>query len=298
MVIFRKVSKLVNATVGEAAKVGVHAASKLVATKNEKLGEYLDDVGTTVVEASKAALDTVGQFSDGAVRGSYGLIKKDDYNKQLGWHDMKDSTGRTVKGFGSGILYTAKSAGITYRALRDHNREQLIVGLKNLGKVAAVTTFAVGIVDIIDGADIVEAEGIETRNDHLSGFEHAETGVPFETKWVELPNGDVIEGTFPVFDSQFSVVLAEEVYLSSDDTHFKIANETLYQSIEQNPGLANELGLSSSDLEALSHNQTPDGYVWHHSEQPGVLQLVNEEIHEITGHTGGREIWGGGSENR
>ncbi|MHC0037592.1 HNH endonuclease [Pseudoneobacillus sp. C159] len=298
MVIFRKVSKFVNETVGEAAKAGVHAASKLVATKNEKLGEYLDDVGTTVVEASKATLDTVGQFTDGAVRGGIGLIKKDHYHLQRGWHDMKDSTGRTVKGMGSGILYTAKSAGITVRALRDNDREQLIHGLKNLGKVAAVTTFAIGIVDIIDGADIAEAEGIKTRNDHLAGFEHAETGVPFESKLIELPNGEVVEGAFPVFQSEFSVVLAEEVYLESDNTHFKMANETLYQSIEQDSNLARELGLSPTDVEALAHNQTPDGYVWHHSEQPGVLQLVEEEVHEKTGHTGGRELWGGGGENR
>ena len=29
-----------------------------------------------------------------------------------------------------------------------------------------------------------------------------------------------------------------------------------------------------------------------HSEGPGVLQLVNEYIHENTGHTGGRFLWG------
>ena len=41
-----------------------------------------------------------------------------------------------------------------------------------------------------------------------------------------------------------------------------------------------------------------EGYTWHHNEQPGVLQLVDEETHAETGHTGGREILGGGSEYR
>ena len=42
----------------------------------------------------------------------------------------------------------------------------------------------------------------------------------------------------------------------------------------------------------------PSGYVWHHSQEPGVLQLVDEYIHKITGHTRGRSLWGGGSSFR
>lgn len=298
MVVFRKLGSIVNNTVGEVAKGGVNAVSKAISSKNEKLGKYIGEVGNSVIDASKGAIDTVTQFSDGAIRSGYGFINKDDYQKQLGFHDLKDSTGRTVKGIGSSIKFTVKSAGVTVIGLKNNDREQLISGLKNLGKVAAVTTFAVGIIDIVDGADIAEAEVIDTRNDHLNGQDHVETGVPFETKIVELPSGEVIEGTFPVFDSQFSVVLAEDVYLDSDNTHFKIANDTLYQSIQQNPYLANELGLSPADIEGLSHNITPDGFDWHHNEQPGVLQLVDEENHQNTGHTGGRELWGGGSEYR
>jgi hypothetical protein len=232
------------------------------------------------------------------VKGGYGLIRKDEKIKQAGWYDLKDSTGRTVKGIGSSINYTVRSGGMAYSGFTSNNKEQMIEGLKNLGKVAAVTTFAVGIVDIVDGADAAGAEGIETRNDHLSGFEHAETQVPFEAKVVELPNGDVVEGTFPVFESDFSVLLREDVYLESDDVHFAIANDTLYQSIQGNPALAVDLGLAPHDIEALSLNITPGGYVWHHAEDPGVLQLVEEETHENTGHTGGRSLWGGGSEYR
>jgi hypothetical protein len=298
MVVFRKLGKLVNDTVGEAAKGGIDIVSKAVSSKNEKLGQYIGEVGTSVVEASKGAVDTLTQFTDGAVRSGYGHLKKDEYQKKLGWYDLKDSTGRTIKGIGSSITYTVKSAGITINGLRNNDREQTLQGLMNLGKVAAVTTFAVGIIDIIDGADIVEAEEIETRNDHLNGLEHSETGVPFETKLVELPNGEVVEGTFPVFESKFSCILVEEMYLESDDTHFRIANETLYQSIEQNPSLAKELGLSTDDVVSLGNNITPEGFDWHHSEQPGVLQLVNEDIHQNTGHTGGRELWGGGSNHR
>ncbi|MFJ8258440.1 hypothetical protein ACIQ4Z_14375 [Peribacillus asahii] len=50
----------------------------------------------------------------------------------------------------------------------------------------AVTTFVVGVIDILDGVDSVQAEEIQTRNDHLNGGEHVETGVPFMERTVEL----------------------------------------------------------------------------------------------------------------
>lgn len=38
--------------------------------------------------------------------------------------------------------------------------------------------------------------------------------------------------------------------------------------------------------------KTPRGYVWHHHQDTGKLQLVNKTIHQKTGHTGGKSIWG------
>lgn len=32
---------------------------------------------------------------------------------------------------------------------------------------------------------------------------------------------------------------------------------------------------------------TPDGYVWHHHQDSGLMQLIDEDIHNRTGHTGG-----------
>lgn len=43
------------------------------------------------------------------------------------------------------------------------------------------------------------------------------------------------------------------------------------------------------------NGETPEGYTWHHHEEPGIIQLVDTEIHAQTGHTGGSELWGEGS---
>lgn len=188
-----------------------------------------------------------------------------------------------------------RSAGITASDIR--NKEQILRGVGNLGKVVAVSTFAIGIIDIVEGSDTVQAEEFETRNNHLNGLEHDVTGVQFAEKTIELPSGELVTGTFPVFDSSFSVFLTDDIYHASDSTHFDIANDTLYQSINDSPNIVNELGLTQLDVQMLANGTNPEGFVWHHSEQPGVLQLVKEELHHKTGHTGGRENYGVEVEN-
>ena len=66
--------------------------------------------------------------------------------------------------------------------MKSGDKEETINGLKNFGKVVAVSSLAIGVLDLIDGADMVEAEEIDTINHDLDGNEHPETGVPFEEK--------------------------------------------------------------------------------------------------------------------
>lgn len=298
MKVIRIIGKGINVVVGGVAKSGVKVLSKTVSLKYNDFGKYIGEVGYSVIDASQSATTTVFHLSDGILQSTYGILKKDHYHKNQGWSEIKTSTGNAAKGLQSGIKYTYNSLRITVNGLKNNDRAQTIDGLKNFGKIAAVTTFAVGILDVVDGDNFVQANEIETRNDYLSGIEHSETGIYFVEKTIELPDGMQVVGVFPEFESQFTVVIVEELYLASDDTHFSLANGTLYESIQQNPLLSDELGLSPYDINLLSINETPEEYVWHHNEQAGVLQLVDKEVHQNTGHTGGREIWGGGSEFR
>ncbi|WP_349305946.1 HNH endonuclease [Pseudofrankia sp. DC12] len=45
----------------------------------------------------------------------------------------------------------------------------------------------------------------------------------------------------------------------------------------KNFALANQTGLQ----------RTPQGYPWHHHQDPGLMQLVESGVHSRTGHTGG-----------
>lgn len=40
------------------------------------------------------------------------------------------------------------------------------------------------------------------------------------------------------------------------------------------------------------------GLTWHHTEHPGQMQLIDSDVHSKCRHTGGRSVWGGGSECR
>ncbi|WP_052728240.1 HNH endonuclease [Domibacillus tundrae] len=258
--------------------------------------DWLEEAGTSVKNASTSALETAGQLIDGGVGLTAGAIRKDEEQKKRAMNDVKESAGRTVKGVAGTVKYSAVNAAEVVKGAASGDRDQAISGLKNLGKVVVTATVAVGVIDLMDGMDTAEA--IETRNDHLNGFDHAETGVPFVEKTVEMPDGQVVEGTFPVFSSVFDVYIAEESYLQSDAAHFGTANEALYAEIVRDPGVATQMGFGPQEVGQLSQGETPDGYTWHHSEEPGLLQLVDQETHHETGHTGGRELWGGGEAHR
>lgn len=141
---------------------------------------------------------------------------------------------------------------------------------------------------------------IITINESLENDRHPITGVPFERKIIELPGGERIEGVFPNFESVFDARIPEDLYLRSDTVQFKECNRQLMQEIERNPSLRNVF--TEEQLEqirdGISDGSAPDGYVWNHDAEPGKIQLVDSETHMHTGHTGGRYLWGGGSDCR
>lgn len=290
MGIGRSIGKATGALAGSVIGGGV----KLVGKASKQ--DWIEEVGEGMKQASTIALEHAGQLVDGVSQSAYGYVKKDEEAKRRGLHNLKEPVVKTAKGIGKTVTYVGKSTATTIDGVISHDKEKAVQGLKNVGKVAVVATLAVGVLDLVEGAEDVQAETIETRNGEMDI--HSETGVPFIEKEVELPDGKIVEGNFPVFESNVQVQLDESVYMESDATHFRLANEAFYEQIQQNPAIGESIGLSTADVYALSFGETPEGFTWHHNEELGVLQLVDQEVHEQTGHTGGRQLWGGGAENR
>lgn len=137
---------------------------------------------------------------------------------------------------------------------------------------------------------------IECRNQGLEGTRHPITGVEFARKTIDTEVGELVEGVFPKFDSVFDTKLPRELYQESNFKQFCKANRDLMDKIDSVPELKSKFSSEQIEqiIEGIKKGTAPDGYVWHHNEEAGVLQLIDNAIHSRTGHTGGRDIWGGG----
>lgn len=129
----------------------------------------------------------------------------------------------------------------------------------------------------------------------MAGAEHPDTGVPFEKKQVEV-DGKSYEVVVPQFESTYDAQLPEDKYKAIDREQFKECNSQLKEDVAKNKELKEQF--DEEQLEQINDGETPDGYTWHHDAEAGKMQLVDTETHRRTGHTGGRAIWGGGTDNR
>ena len=133
---------------------------------------------------------------------------------------------------------------------------------------------------------------LKTRNWELAGDVHPETGVPFVRDTVTLSDGTVREGVFPEFTATYETTLPDELLKATDYQQSQYSNEQLREAVERDPSLKERF--NETQIEQIRKAETPDGFTWHHHQETGRMQLVDTSTHLRTGHTGGKEIWGGG----
>lgn len=139
-------------------------------------------------------------------------------------------------------------------------------------------------------------EKITCINERYAGQNHPETGVPYVEKVVKTAEGKEFSGVFPQFESKFDAQLPKELMQESDSKQFAEANLQLKARFESDSKFASLFDERQKD--DIKSCRTPYGYVWHHTEEIGKMQLVDYDTHDRTRHTGGKYIWGGGSSNR
>ena len=140
-------------------------------------------------------------------------------------------------------------------------------------------------------AETSEAIHVNCTREDLAGKEHPETGVPYETKVVEV-NGKQLEVTVPKFESNFDFKLESDQLQLDRQKHNDICNARLKEHCEANPDWASET-FSQKQLDQIKSGKNPEGYTWHHDGgEVGHMQLVDSKVHHDTRHTGGIAIWG------
>ena len=150
-----------------------------------------------------------------------------------------------------------------------------------------------GMLDKISYSDGVYK--IKTVNSELANQKHPETKVPYKKKIIDVL-GTKIEGVFPEFKSKFDVQLPENLIIAKDRAQFEHCNAKLKDAVNKNPELRKQF--NERQLAQIEKGITPSGCVWHHNEKRGKMELVDIKTHEISKHTGGKAIWGGGKEWR
>jgi hypothetical protein len=139
----------------------------------------------------------------------------------------------------------------------------------------------------IDGDGVLN---FKTTNADQEGTTN-ENGDKYVSKTIEI-NGIEVKGVFPEFDSAYDATLDKSQYKDTDYSQGKECNKQLKEAIEKNPSLAEQF--TDEQLGQIQNGDTPEGYTWHHNEEPGKMQLVKTENHQGARHTGGRNLWGGG----
>lgn len=137
---------------------------------------------------------------------------------------------------------------------------------------------------------------IPTINEGMEGKKHPGTDVEYR-KHTFMVDGQKVEGVFPVFESKFDTVLPPELRKASDTEQFKYCTKKLAERIDSDPEFAKQF--TERQIEQIKSGEPRiSGLTWHHNEVPGKMQLVDAGAHAACGHTGGRSIWGGGTDNR
>lgn len=137
----------------------------------------------------------------------------------------------------------------------------------------------------------------KTINQNLVGRYCEGTKIKYRERKLIYKDGRRIRGVFPDFSkaSIFECKLPDNLLKATDDEQFKECIRQLQEQIKRNPSLKKKLG--KDRLEQIKNGRIK-GYTWHHNEKEGVMQLVDSDIHSKVRHTGGKKLWGGGTEAR
>ena len=146
----------------------------------------------------------------------------------------------------------------------------------------------------------IDEDGVihyKTDREDMEG-KTGENGITYERKTVDI-HGIKVQGVFPVFESACDVQLPEDLEKASNARQFRECNKQLKENVANNPELRDSF--TEEQLEEIEDGDTPSGYVWHHNEETGKMQLVKVEDHDRTqggaAHTGGKALWGGSYSN-
>jgi hypothetical protein len=123
---------------------------------------FIKEIGNGVEKATINTGKTVGQLASGTYDMASGVIRKDNTALDAGLADIGGAVTNTAKGVVVSAKYVYNGGKDVVVGMKDEDMERVKLGAKNLIAAAAVTTLAVGLVEVVDGVESIEsAESVE-----------------------------------------------------------------------------------------------------------------------------------------
>ena len=161
---------------------GVAIAAPVIIVGEVVKSDYIKEIGETAGNVTAHTGKILGSVAEGTVKCASGIINNDSKKVNEGFSEVVETSAKTVVGMGKGLVRTAEKGIDTVVAIADGDADKAIKTGKELVKIAAVSTLAVGICDVIGGLDL-DHDGIP---DILE--DHGLFGDKDDVQLVENPN--------------------------------------------------------------------------------------------------------------
>ena len=171
---FKKLGHLAGSVTGLAVSTPVYLVGEIIKS------DYIKEIATVAADVTAHTGKVLGSVTDSTLKCASGIITQDSSKAEEGFSEVIESATNTMVGIGKGLINTVEKGIDTVSAIADGDSEKAIKIGKELVKIAAVSTLAVGICDVIGGID-TNGDGIPDleENDLLEENEyHALGGNP------------------------------------------------------------------------------------------------------------------------
>lgn len=261
----KRLGKGLGNIVNRTVKTGVSLAGKgIQMTPLKETGKWVEEMAPLVGQATGNTVKLAGTVVDGTVTAGSGIVRRDEANVEKGLEDLKKAGNYVVRDVAGTLINVTEQGVEVVKGVAYKDRPRATNGLKSLGKT-------------------VVAGSAGTSFD-------VEEDVPAATKPAYVVRQD--DSSFPQFSPIYEVRLPVELYKVANKKQIAYCNEQLAKAIETDDVLESKLDMTELDRINLSHGMTPEHFVWHHHEIPGVMQLVDEEEHNQTPHMSAKIMWG------
>ena len=188
---FKKLGHLAGSVTGLAVSTPVYLVGEIIKS------DYIKEIATVAADVTAHTGKVLGSVTDSTLKCASGIITQDSSKAEEGFSEVIESATNTMVGIGKGLINTVEKGIDTVSAIADGDSEKAIKTGKELVKIAAVSTLAVGICDVIGGID-TNGDGIpdleENEYHALGGNPDGGTGPNFVYEeqppvyWVNAPH--------------------------------------------------------------------------------------------------------------